>query len=180
MGSGKHFVQIVAIALLIVKMSPASADPRPIDSRGISELVGTWICTEYDGLFHHYTEVTWTAEGSFVCYDSCSQSLRSGGPVTLMKRQINSDGCLSLVIVDNNDTGYSSFVIRFSRCGDHYEICQSSCSGAEGCRCFFRKKIYRGTPGYRFENRRVQFWYAGYPFKPDRVIPWTKYFWAKA
>jgi hypothetical protein len=179
--AGTFFFRIaVAVVFITAGLGPAVADSLQDDSVGFDELVGTWIYTEYDGLFHHYEEVTWTADGAVVCYDSYTRTLSSDGPFTIVEKRIGSGGCLFIAAVYENAGGSGCLQIKISRCGDYYEICRNPGSGRQECRCFFRKKVYRGTPRYRFDTLRVRTRYAGYPFNPDRVIPWTKYFWAKA
>jgi len=174
------FAIAAAVVFITAGLSSAVADSLQDDSVGFDELVGTWIHTEYDGLFHHYEEVTWTADGAAECYDSRTRTIRFDGPFTIVEKRTGPGGCLFITAVDENAgaSGYLQFEI--SRCGDYYEICRNPASGRQECRCFFRKKVYRVTPQYRFDTSRRKIWYVGYPFNPDRVIPWTKYFWAKA
>ena len=170
----------VVVVFATAGLSSAVSDSLQDDSPRFDELVGTWIHTEYDGLFHHYEEVTWAADGSVVRYDSYTQTESSDGPFMIVEKRIGSEGCLYITAMDESDSGTGSLLIKISRCGDYYEICRNPGSGRQERRCFFRKKVYRGTPRYRFDTSRGSSWYAGYPFSPDRVIPCTKYFWAKA
>jgi len=160
-------------------LSPVIADSL-LEDPGFDVLIGTWIYSDYDGLLHHYEEVTWKTDGSRVCYNSYTQSTRSDGPFLIVERRIDAKGCLLLTVVEAGDSRSASFFMKINRCGDRYEICRRTDTGGRECRCYFRKKVYRGTPRYRFETIRPRTWYAGYPFNPDRVMPCTKYFWAKA
>jgi hypothetical protein len=171
------FVAVLLFAAAV--SSPAFADSRQED-RGFEALVGTWIHSEYDGLFHPYEEVTWRADGSLVRYDSCTRSVRSEGPFTILERRIDTRGRIFQTIVEAGDSGSGSLLIEISSCGNYYEICRRTNTGNEARRHYFRKKLYRGTPPYRFETFKRKTWSAGYPFNPDRVMPCTKYFWAKA
>jgi hypothetical protein len=171
--------QIATIVFIAVGLNPAVADSLREDP-GFAELAGTWIHSEYDGLFHAYEQLIWKADGTFVHYDSDSQSVRSEGPFIIVERRIESEGCLVLMLVDENDSDTGFLLIKISRRGDHCEICRNLDSGCRECRCFIRKKIYRGIPRYRFDTARCRTWLARYPFKPESVIPWTKYFCAKA
>jgi len=179
--AARVFVFWIAAALVFVTAGtrPAVADSLRED-RGFSELVGTWIYSEYDGLLHPYEEVTWRADGTRLCYDSYTQSVRSDGPFSIVERQIGSKGCMLLTVVEERDGRAASFLIKISHRGKYYDICRHAGNGGETCRRFFRKEVHRGIPGYRFEILGRKTRYAGYPFNPDRVMPWTKYFWAKA
>jgi hypothetical protein len=170
---------VVAVILLAAGLSHTGADSLQ-DDRGFDALVGTWIYTEYDGLFHHYEEATWKTDGMLIRHSSRTQSVSHCGPFRIVEKRSSRDGCSYLTIVDESNGAGSTFQIRISRCGDRYEICQSTAADGQECCSFIRKKTYRGTPRYRFDTFRDGNWYAGYPFNPDMVMPCTKYFWAKA
>lgn len=170
---------VVAAVILAAVLDPAGAD-SPQDDGGFEELVGTWIYTEYDGLVPYYEEITWKADGTLLIYDSHARAFRSEGPFAAAGRRIGAEGDVTLVLVGQNDPRAASLLVKTSRCGDRCEIYRIVGGVCNDCRCFFRKKLYRGKPRYRFDFDRRKQRYAFYPFKPDRVMPWTKYFWAKA
>ena len=169
----------VAAAIMAAGSSPACTESLQ-DDGGFEELFGTWIYTEYDGLVPYYEEITWRGDGTLLVYDSHTRSFRSEGPYAVADRRIGTEGGVTLALVDQNDPGTAALLVKISCCGDRYEICRIVGGVSKGCRCFLRKKMYRGKPHYRFDVDRRRIWYAVYPFNPDRVMPWTKYFWAKA
>ena len=169
----------VAAVILVAVSGPACAD-SPEDSIGFDTLLGTWIYSEYDGLVPCNEECTWRADGTLLFYDSNTRLFRLEGPFTVAEKRDGIEGGVTLVLVDGSYPGIVSLLVEINSRGDRCTVCKVAGDVRRSCRCFLRKKIYRGIPRHRLDTIRRGVRYADYPFKPDRVMPCTKYFWAKA
>ena len=135
---------MVTLVLCLVPVGLVTAQQGDLDYR---ELVGTWVYTEYDGLFHNYEQITWRSDGTTTCFSN-SPDLRSfSGASTIAEKWMGQDGSTfaKVILQTGNDSCY--MLLKIGASGDWYEVAFSTDSPD------FPGRIDPGSFHYRFYYR---------------------------
>lgn len=140
----RHIALLFASVVLLFVVCFAVANPAAGD---FEELLGTWFCQEYDGLYYEYESITWEPDGTTVCYSTCDDSYTQNGPFTVVEKWSVEDGSVfaKLACTSGDKPCFMLLLINPDR--KYYEGAQVS-SLSE-----LPSEIRPGFHGYRFYYR---------------------------
>ncbi len=140
----RHIALLLASTLLLLGVSFAVAHPTEGD---FEELLGTWWCQEYDGLYYEYERMTWEPDGTTVCYSTCDDAHTQNGPFAVVEKWTVEDGSVFVELAGTSVDKPCFMLLLIDPDRKYYEGVQVSGLSE------LPSEIRPGFNGYRFSYR---------------------------